>query len=105
MLRDKCPTNCPSMKVESLVMYLWWKCNVSSMTLVDLGGKEVNDVTVHLIKCHGDWNAPEKHKRFRTAVWCIHKAHNQTGNYIQACQDCRDTTQSLQIVWIEFELA
>jgi hypothetical protein len=32
-----------------------------------------------------------KRKGFCTAVWCIHKAHtNQTGNYIQACQDFRD---------------
>lgn len=90
MLRDKCPANCPSMKVESLVMYVWWKYNAPSMTLLDLGGKEVYDVMGHLIKCRGDWNAPEKRKGFRTAVWCIHKAHNQTGNYIQACQDCRD---------------
>ena len=66
MLRDKCPANCPSMKVESLVMYVWWKYNASSMTLLDLGGKEVYDVMGHLIKCRGDWNAPEKRKGFRT---------------------------------------
>ena len=93
MLRDKCPANCPSMKVESLVMhYVWWKCYASSMTLLDLGGKEVVDVIMgHLIKCRGDWNAPEKCKGFRTAVWCcIHKAQNQTGNFIQACQDFCD---------------
>ena len=61
------------------------------MTLLDLGGKEVVDVIGHLIKCRGDWNASEKRtKGFRTAVWCIHKAQNQTGNYIHACQDCRD---------------
>ena len=92
MLRDKCPSNCPSMKVESLLIYVWWKYILSSiMTLLDLRGKEVVDVMLgHLIKCCGDWNAPEMREGFRTAVWCIHKAHNQIGDYIQACQDCRD---------------
>ena len=60
------------------------------MTLVDLAGKEVVDVTGHLIKCCGDCDASEKHKGFHTTVWCIHKAHNQNGHYIEACQDCRN---------------
>ena len=47
------------------------------------------DVMGYLIKCCGDWNAPEKRNGFCTAVWCIHKAHNQTGNYIH-CHDCCD---------------
>jgi hypothetical protein len=73
MLWDRCPANCPSMKVESLVMYLWWKYYSVHVTLKDLAGKDVLNVTGKIIKCRGDWNDPDKKKGFSTAVWCIHK--------------------------------
>ena len=63
------------MRVESLVMYVWWKYYSVHVTLKDLAGKDVLDVTGETMKCRGDWNDPDKQKGFSTAVWCIHKAH------------------------------
>ena len=40
------------------------------------------------MKCHGDWNDPDKRKSFSTAVWSILKAHKQTGTYVPSCDDC-----------------
>ena len=58
------------------------------VTLKDLAGKDVLDVTGETTKCHDDWNDPDKQKGFSTAVWCIHMAHKQTGTYIPSCEDC-----------------
>ena len=88
MLQDRCPANCPSMKVELLVMYVGWKYYSVHVTLKDLAGKDVLDVTGQTMKCRGDWNDPDKQKGFSTAVWCIHKAHKQTGTYIPSFEDC-----------------
>ena len=68
MMHDRCPANCPSMKVKSLVMYVWWKYYASHVTLTDLAGKDVLDVTGKVMKCRGDWNDPDKRKSFSTAV-------------------------------------
>ena len=58
MLRDKCPANCPSIH-EGRIPY-----NVAMFggNTMHHGGKEVVDIMGHLIKCCGDWNAPEKRK-------------------------------------------
>ena len=86
MLQDRCPANCSSMKVESPFMYVWWKYYSVHVTLKDLADKDVLDVTRKTMKCHGDRNDPDKQKGFRTAVWCIHKAHEQTGTHIPSCE-------------------
>ena len=76
------------MKVESLVMYLWWKHYPVHVTLTELDGKDVLDVTGQSMKYHGEWNDPDKRKSFRTAVCCIHKAQKQTGTYVPICEVC-----------------
>ena len=88
MLRDKCPAKCPSIKVELLVMYVWGKYFPVQVTLTDLAGKDVLDVTGKVMKCCIDRNGPDKRKSFSTAVWCIHKAHKQTGTYDPSCKVC-----------------
>ena len=60
MLQDTCPANCPSILDESLVMYVWWKYYSVHVTLKDLAGKDVLDVTGKTMKCCGDWNNPDK---------------------------------------------
>ena len=47
------------------------------MTLTDLAGKDVLDVTGKIMKCHGDCFDPNKQKSVSTAVCCIHKAHKK----------------------------
>ena len=89
MLRDRYPANCPSMKVESLVIYVWWKYYFVHVTIKDLAGKDVLDVTGETMQCRGNWNDPDKQKGFSTAVWYIHEAQKQTGTYIPSCEDCR----------------
>ena len=89
MLQDRCTANCPSMKVKSLVIYVWWKYYPVHVTLTDLAGKDVLDVTGKIMKCCGNWNDPDKWKSFSTAICCIHKAHKQTGTYVPSCKDCR----------------
>ena len=94
MLRDKCPENCPSMKVESLVLYCWWKFHKKGSPLTDLSGAAVKDVLNNPLTCRGDWNDPDKRKSFGTAVWNIHKAHKQTGTYVALCEACRRLPQA-----------
>ena len=45
MLQVRCPANCPSMKVESVVIYVWWKYYPVQMTPTDLTSKNVLDAT------------------------------------------------------------
>ena len=61
------------MKVESLVMYLWWKYYSVHVKLKDLAGKDELDMTGKTVKCCDAWNYPDKQRGFSTAVWCIHK--------------------------------
>ena len=43
-------------------MYVLWKSYSVHVTLTDLAGKEVLDVTGKCMKCCGDWNDPDKQK-------------------------------------------
>jgi hypothetical protein len=60
MLCDKCPKNCPSMRVESCIMCMWYKFRPVTMVLTNLAGEPVNNVTGVPIHCSGTWNDPGK---------------------------------------------
>ena len=55
MLRDRRPLNCPSMNVESLIMYLRWKFGPKTMPLTNLEGVPMKDVVHNPILCTGIW--------------------------------------------------
>ena len=74
MLRDKRPKNCPSMRVESCIMYMWYKFRPVTTVLTNLAGEPVNDVTGVPIHCSGTWNDPGKRRQFAGALYCIHVA-------------------------------
>ena len=88
MLCDKYPKNCPSMRVESCIMYMWYKFRPVTTVLTNLAGALVNDVTGVLIHCSGTWNDPGKCRQFAGALYCIHVASNQNGLYREMCDKC-----------------
>ena len=76
MLCDKHPKNCPSMKVKSCIMYMWYKFRPTTAVLTNLAGVPVTDVTGIIMHCSGSWNDPGKCKQFSGALYCIHIASN-----------------------------
>ena len=88
MLRDKRPKNCPSMRVESCIMYMWYKFRPVTTVLTNLAGEPVNNVTVVPIHCSRTWNDPGKRRQFAGALYCIHVASKQNGLYHEKCDKC-----------------
>ena len=85
MLRDKRPKNCPSMKVESCIMYMWYKFRPTTTVLTNLAGIPVTDVTGSIMHCSRSWNDPGKQKQFSGALYCIHIASKQNGLCHEMC--------------------
>ena len=91
MLCDKHPKNCSSMRVESCIMYMWYKFRPVTTVLTNLAGEPVNDVTSVLIHYSGTWNDPGKCRQFAGALYCILCAfHSQVGHNI--CHTSHNTT-------------
>ena len=90
MLRDKRPKNCPSMKVESCITYMWYKFRPMTTVLTNLAGIPVTDVTDSIMHCSGSWNDPGKRKQFSGALYCIYIASKQNGLCREMCNECRD---------------
>jgi hypothetical protein len=88
MLHDKRPKNCSSVRVESCIMYMWYKFRPVTIVLTNLAGEPVNNVTGVLIHCSGTWNDPEKGRQFTGVLYCIHVASKQNGLYCEMCDEC-----------------
>ena len=88
MLCDKRPKNCPSLRVESCIIYMWYKFRPVTTVLTNLAGEPVNDVTSVLIHYSGTWNDPGKCRHFAGALYCIHVASQQNGLYCEMCDKC-----------------
>jgi hypothetical protein len=50
--------DCPLMRVESCITYMWYKFRPVTTELTNLAGEPVNDVTGVLIHCSETWNDP-----------------------------------------------
>ena len=85
MLVDKQPKNCPSMKVESCIMYMWYKFRPTTTVLTNLADIPVTDVTGSIMHCSGRWNDPGSQKQFSRALYCIHIASKKDGFYHEMC--------------------
>ena len=92
MLHDKCHKNCPSIKVESLIMYMWYKFRPTRTVLTNLAGVPVTDVTSIMMHCSGNLNDPDKRKQFSGALYCIHIASKQNGHYCKMYDKCHNLT-------------
>ena len=90
MLRDKRPKSCLSMKVESHIMYMWYKFRPTKTVLTNLAGILVTDITGIIKHCSGSWNDPGKCKQYSGALYCIHIASKQNGHYCKMCDECHD---------------
>ena len=89
-LCDKCPKSCPSMRVESCNMYMWYKLRSVTTDLTNLTGEPVKDITGVLIHCLGSWNDPGKCRQFAGALYCIHVAGKQNGLSCEMYGKCHD---------------
>ena len=89
MLRDERPVNCPSMNVNSCVLYLKWKFQPRTAILTNMAGQPLMDVTGSPINCTGAWNDPKKQKQFAAALHCVHISCQQGGQYQEMCAECR----------------
>jgi hypothetical protein len=96
MLLGKHPKNCPSMKVESCIMFMWYKFRPTITVLTNLAGVPVSDVTGIIMHYFWRWNDPGKHKQFSGALYCIHIASMQNGHYCKMCDECHDLPVSEQ---------
>jgi hypothetical protein len=90
MLCDKCTKHCQSMKVESCIMFMWYKFWPTTTALTNLAGVPVTDVTGIFMHCSGSWNDPGKCKKFSGILHCIRIASKQNGCYHEMCDKCCD---------------
>ena len=84
------------MKVESCIMYMWYKFRPTTTVLTNLAGVPVTDVTGIIMHCSGSWNDPGKCKQFSGALYCIHIASKQNEHYCEMCDECHDLPVSEQ---------
>jgi hypothetical protein len=84
------------MKVESCIMYMWYKFRPTKTVLTNLAGFPVTNVTGIIMHCTGSWNDPGKHRYFSGALYCIHFASKQNGLYCEMCDECSDLPVSEQ---------
>jgi hypothetical protein len=90
MLHNKCPKNCPSMKEESCIMYMWYKFRPTTTVLTNMTGVPVSDVTGIIMHCSESWNDPGKHNHLSRALYSIHIVSKQNGIYQEMCDECCD---------------
>ena len=88
MLDVHCPEHAPSIKVETLILYLQYKFHDTNDLLIDLVGQPVKSIKDELIFCTASWNDPGNADQFRAAINCLHVAKNHSGPYIEFCSEC-----------------
>ena len=76
------------MKVESCIMYMWYKFRPVTMIQTKLASDPVNNVTGVPVHCSGTWNDPGKCRQFAGALYCIHVASKHNGLYCEMCDKC-----------------
>ena len=84
------------MKVESCIMYMWYKFRPTTTVLTNLAGIPVTDVNGIIMHCSGSWNDPGKCMQFTGSLYCIHIASKQSGLYCEMCDECHDLPVSEQ---------
>ena len=88
LLDEKAPTNCISMNVESLALYIQFKRTPKDTPLKNLADEEVHDVSGNPIKCQGSWKNPKIVDHLTAAVKLLHQARHHESSYQEACPDC-----------------
>ena len=87
-----CPKFAPSMKVETLVLYLRYKFFDDDEVLTDINGNVVMDVDNQPVLCTGTWNDPGNADHVQAAVNAVHEARGNRGMYSEVCNDCQELT-------------
>ena len=88
ILQDNSPDDCISMNVNSLILFVHYKCGKKGTPLMDLSGKVINDVDGNTIKCTNDWKDPNNVDGFHSAVCLLHDSHGHCSQYEDHCQKC-----------------
>jgi len=91
ILNARCPAFSPSMRVETIVLYLRFKFQQETQVLKDLSGNVVKDVDGDVIMCTGTWNDPGNAEHFRAAINSLHEAQGveNRGLYLEVCTECQ----------------
>ena len=80
---------CPSMKPESIALYLRFKRWKNGTILKSFTTEEVvNDIFGEPVLCDGGWNDPGNANQFLSAITTAHRAINQSGAFKSPCNSC-----------------
>lgn len=89
ILDKKCPEYAPSVKVETLVLYLHFKFHDKTELLTDVDGKTIHNKEGGEIYCTATWNDPGNADHFRAAINALHHARGHRHAYVEFCKDCK----------------
>ncbi len=88
LLKSPPSPHCPSMKADSVHLYIKYKRGEKDSELLDKHNIIVRGMNGLAILCDGKWKEPNNVTQLLAAIGAIHEARGQFGAYSAKCDDC-----------------
>jgi len=86
---EQSPDKCPSANSRTIALFLRWHVLEEGENLLDLNNQAIiKDAKGKDLKCVGGWNEMNSVNQFLSAVTTIHTQKDQSGDYVDICNDC-----------------
>ncbi|XXQ39873.1 Tyr recombinase domain-containing protein [Plasmodiophora brassicae] len=79
---------CPSMKLDSIRLYLDYKLLPPGTPMFGASGRALHTATGEQLIAEGGWNDPKICEQLGSAVFAIHVERGHTGDYLEPCSNC-----------------